>query len=243
MTSDLTFPNYGLHKIKGVTYLFQGRGPANFIGLKAISDMRVDNPYGVRFCNHVIPTAAPLPDQVHWKMFQKLMKDPLVQVMLPLPRAENDRFFYLEDPDDELGLYLVLLSKLSSPISKVAQPVWTFSDDKLQKAVSITNIQPLILTQVTTKAQRFVNQVGKLSRYEPRTVIATGDGDVIASKPCKRIKTRIKDFPLEDLAQLAMEGLGAAIIRRYCRNENLEADMEDRQTRRARLIEERRTNW
>ena len=137
-------------------------------------------------------------------------------------------------------LYLVLLSTLSSPISKIAKPTWTFNADKMQEVLSQSNIQPLILTQTTVKQQKIVDQVAKLSAYEPRTVVMTGDPDVIATKPCVRINTRIRDFPLEDLAQVAMEGLGAAVIRRYCRNEKIDAPMEDRDTRRERLIAERK---
>ncbi len=212
------------------------------MGLKQKSPYGVENPYGVKFCNHNIPTAAPLPDRVHWDFFLNILKDPLVQVLLPLPRPEGKRLYYIDDPQDDLSLYLVLLSKLSSPINKIVQPIWTFKTEKLQQEMSQSNIQPLILTQTTVKQQKVVDQVSKLSAYEPRTVVITGDPDVIATKPCVRIATRIRDFPLEDLAQVAMEGLGAAVIRRYCRNEKIDAPMEDRDTRRERLIAERKRN-
>jgi len=238
--SDQVISYYGIHKHQGVAYLHQGRGSSNFVGLKQKSPYVVENPYGVKFCNHNIPTAAPLPDRVHWDFFLNILKDPLVQVLLPLPRPEGKRLYYIDDPQDDLSLYLVLLSKLSSPINKIVQPIWTFKTEKLQQEMSQSNIQPLILTQTTVKQQKVVDQVSKLSAYEPRTVVITGDPDVIATKPCVRIATRIRDFPLEDLAQVAMEGLGAAVIRRYCRNEKIDAPMEDRETRRERMIAERK---
>ena len=238
--SDQVISYYGIHKHQGVAYLHQGRGSSNFVGLKQKSPYGVENPYGVKFCNHNIPTAAPLPDRVHWDFFLNILKDPLVQVLLPLPRPEGKRLYYIDDPQDDLSLYLVLLSKLSSPINRVVTPARTLMGDKLQQSMSQSNIQPLILTQVAAKEQTFVDQVAGLSAYEPRTVVMTGDPDVIATKPWIRIQTRIRDFPLEDIAQLAMEGIGAAVIRRYCRNEKIDAPMEDRDTRRERLIAERR---
>jgi len=232
--------HYGIHKHQGVAFLHQGKGNSNFVGLKQKSPHDVDNPYGVKFCNHVIPTAAPLPDRVHWDFFLKILKDPLVQVMLPLPRPDGKKLYYLDDPHDDLNLYLALLSKMSSPIQRVVTPAWTFKVDKLQSTLSQSNIQPLVLTQVKTKDQKFVDQIAKLSAYEPRTVVLTGDPDVVATKPCVRIQTRIRDFTLEDLIQLSMEGIGAAVIRRYCRNEKIDDPMEEREVRRQRQIEERK---
>ena len=234
--SDQVISHYGIHKNQGVAFLHQGRGSSNFVGLKQKSPYVVEQ----KFCNHNIPTAAPLPDRIHWDFFLKILKDPLVQVLLPVPRPDGKKLYYVDDAHDYLSLYLVLLSKLSSPINKIVQPIWTFKTEKLQQEMSQSNIQPLILTQTTVKQQKVVDQVSKLSAYEPRTVVITGDPDVIATKPCVRIATRIRDFPLEDLAQVAMEGLGAAVIRRYCRNEKIDAPMEDRETRRERMIAERK---
>ena len=115
----ITVPHYGIHEIEGVKYLFQGTGATNFAGLKQARPMSVTNPHGVKFCNHRLPTAAPVPDKLHWNAFLQILADPLTQVMLPIPRPNGDRCYFHADPDDTLYLDLPLLSRLSSPISRL----------------------------------------------------------------------------------------------------------------------------
>ena len=210
---------FGIHKYEGINYLHQKDGGSNFVNLKEKSPLTVKNPYGIKTCNHMIPTTLSSLDKNDWNLFEKILNDPLIQVLLPLPRSEGKKFYYIDDQMDQLSRYLVLFSGLSSLIRNILRPAWTFKVDDLQKQMSLSNIQALILTQTTTKQQKIVDHVAKLTAYEPRTVLLTGDPDVIATKPCIRIKTDILNISFEDLAKINMQNIGAEVIRRYCRNE------------------------
>ena len=190
-------------------------------------------------CNHLVPTAAPIPDKIHWAYFEKLLEDPLVQVMLPIPRAAGDRCFYISDNHDDLGLYLTCLSRLSSPITAVVKPTWMTRVTEIERKMTGSNIQAWVMTQTTTKDQGIVNTVAKGSSYLPRTVVFTGKDEIVVPAPMKRIATKIRDFNLEDLMTLPLESLGALIIRRFARKESLSGPIELRQDRRDRMIDER----
>ncbi len=120
------------------------------------------------------------------------------------------------------------------------QPFWKMELKRVQRELATTNILPLVLTQAAPKHTSDVEALAKLTPYEPRRLIVTGSPDVVVPKPMKRIETDITRIPLEDLAQLPMEILGAAIIRRHCRREPLDAPMESREARRERMLEERK---
>ena len=190
-------------------------------------------------CNHLVPVAAPVPDKFHWEFFKKISDDPLVNAMLPAPRGPKDRVFYLEDPYDDLNLYLSCLSRLSSPIKSVMRPAWMVKPDQAEFEMGRTNIQPWILTQVTMKEQDLVTKIAKSSAYLPRTVILTGKPEVVVTSPMKRITTDIRSIELQNLISQPLENIGAMILRRFARKEDPLGDLESRQDRRERMIRER----
>lgn len=227
--------HFGIHWDGAIAWLIQGRGGTNFVGLNKKTPF-----YGPKMmCNHLIPTAAPIPDKVHWEAFRKILKDPLTKVMLPIPRPAGDRAFYVEDPYDDLNLYLSTLSRLSSPINSICKPAWMVKDKDVERRLQETNVQPWIITQMDTKHIDILNKVAKSTDYLPRVVIITGHGDVPVSKNLKKIETNIRDFPLEDLITLPLENIGATVLRRFTRKEPIDAEIESRQARRERQIKER----
>lgn len=236
---EVFVPCFGVHDYAGNAYLHQGRGSTNFVGLNRRSPYTVHNPYNMKFCNHLIPTAAPLPDRVHWEQFQKILHDPLVVAMYPIPKQIGEGCYFVEDPGDALGLYLVLLSRMSSPIHSVVKPIWTLTPTRMKIEMSATNVQPLVLTGATRRNQELVDNAAQLSAYSPRVVVVTGNSEIVATPPMKRIKTKVQEFPVMDLAQLPMENIGVTLLRRWCRREPLDAPMETREGRRERLIQER----
>jgi hypothetical protein len=236
---DIPVPNFGVHTSEGVSFLHQGSAATNFVGLKRKSPFVVMQSSGMRFCNHRFPVAAPIPDRTHWDAFLPLLEDPLVKAMLPVPHEAGDRSVYVVDPSDELRLYLVALSTMSSPINKAVLPLWMMDARRFRSEMAHTNVQPLVLTQATTTHQKAINELVELSAYQPRTLIITGAKDVVVPAPMKRITTKILHFPLEDLIQLPLGTLGMALLRRWARREALDAPMEGRDERRDRLIKER----
>lgn len=222
---------YGLHWDGPVAWLVQGRGGANFLGLKAPCPFR-----GAGSCNHLIPSAAPIPDQVHWEQWQTIFKDSLVQMLLPVP---GQRIGFFSDPEQKLALYLLNLSRLSSPINSIVKPAWTLKVKDLERELSTSNIQPLVVVQATAKHQGLIDALGQMSLYAPRPVVIVGSPDVVVRPPIVRMETNIDSHPIETLITLPLESIGAAILRRAARRERLDAPMESREARRDRQIKER----
>lgn len=226
---------FGLHWDGGIGWLQQGRNATNFVGLSKRSPYQ--NPKGM--CNHMIPPTAPVPDKLQWAAFLKISEDPLVKAMLPVPHPEGERAFYINDPYDDLSIYLTCLSRLSSPITSVVKPAWTVRPAAAQRELNATNVQPWVITQVSTKEASLVSDIAKATNYFPRVVVMTGKPEVPVPSTFTRIETSIRDTPLEDLMVLSLENIGAALVRRYARKEELFAPMETRKERRARTGIER----
>lgn len=229
--------NYGLHFDGAVAWLLQGRGGYNFIGLGKTCPFSVS---AGGACNHLIPSAAPVPDRVHWANFLKFATDPLVEAMYPLPGIEGDRTFFFEDPYDDLNVYIACLSRLSSPIRSVMKPAWMVKADEVEYQMGLTNVQPWVITQVTQKEQKLVDRIAKASFYLPRTVVFTGKPEVVASGPVQRTDTWIRDHSLSHLVSQPMESIGATLIRRYGRREALLAPVESLKERSDRKYKERK---
>lgn len=233
----MTIPadNYGVHWDGSVAWLVQGRKGNNFVGLKQ------QCPFVVRggMCNHLVPSAAPVPDELHWEAFMNVFQDPLVQAMLPVPKTPGQNVFFIEDTHNDLAHYIATLSRLSSPIKSIIRPAWMMKAKQLEKELMASNIQPLVLAQASQRCQEVVDLIAQMSMFSPRTVIVTGSPEVVASPPIKRIKSNIQSFDLSDLMTLPMENLGAVLLRRYARKEDLDAPWETREGRRNRRIQER----
>lgn len=226
---------FGFHYDGAIGWLLQGRLGANFIGLHQACPLQ--NPPGM--CNHLIPVAAPIPDRTHWEPFCEILKDPLARKMLPIPASAGQRAFYIEDPYDDLNLYLNNLSRLSAPIKSVCKPAWMLKSLDLKKELSSTNIQPLVITQMDARNVALLNAVAKATNYLPRTVIVTGSSEIPVPPEIQRINTKIREYPIEDLVILPLETLGATALRRFVRKEKIDGPIETRQDRRDRVIRER----
>lgn len=235
---SISVDTYGLHTDGNISWLCQGRSGTNFVGLKGQCPFTVTR----GMCNHLIPTAAPVPDRIHWELFSKILPDPLTQAMLPIPKEPGQNLFFLEDAHDDLGLYLANLARMSSPIRPIVKPAWLFKLKDLEKELTASNVQPLVLVQANQKTQPILDAIAKVGSYTPRTVVVTGRPEVVTRPPFQRIRSSIRDYDLTDLVSLPMEGLGALLIRRHVRMEDLDAPIESRQDRRERQIRERTRN-
>jgi hypothetical protein len=234
--SPTPIDHYGLHWDKSVAWLHQGRGAANFLGVNQRSPFQVTD---AGMCNHLIPVAAPIPDKLQWAEFSKVLSDPLVRAMLPIP---NGAGYFVADPYDDLSLYLTSLARLSSPIKPIVKPLWTMTSNQIQKALRETNVQPLVLSQATAKDQKLLSEVAKLINYTPRTVVVTGAADLVVPSPMQRLTTEIRSMNIHDLMTLPLENLGATILRRFARKEDIDAPMESRDERRKRMMDERNSS-
>lgn len=217
--------HYGVHTTdEGVAYLHQGRSASNFIGLKAVSPFQISTKKSLP-CPHLINQAAPIPDAVHWQAFSRILKDPLVQSLLPIPKEMGTLVPYLPDPQNELNLDLVTLSRMSSPIYPVVMPLRKLTKGQLMNELSLTNVCPLILTGVQPEDNAYLNEIAREAILYPRKLLLTGDPTVVIRYPMERIQTSIWNMDEAVLMGLPMESLGALMLRRHARSERLDAEI------------------
>jgi hypothetical protein len=218
---DLIVSHYGLHWDRdNIAFLMQGRGGTNAIGSKARAPFEV-RPLGrSRHCNHQIPLASPVPNDYHWDYFLQFLDDPLVQAMLPIPK-QGSGMYYIEAGHPRLLENLVLLSKLSSPIHSVVQPMWNLKPQVIMSEIEMTNVQPFVVVECTAKDSPVIGQLVKAGAYKPRTVVLAGATDVVLPPVVQRISTRLTDdiFSRNDMLALPWESLGAVVVRKFMRGE------------------------
>lgn len=218
--NQVVVPYYGIHRTStGVAYLQQGRSGTNALGLREKSPFVVRLPTGRVHCNHQIPLSAPVPHDHHWEIFLKLVDDPLVEAMLPLPKEPGEGVYFLPAEDDRHTLALVMLSTMSSPIYPCVVPAWMMRREKLVAELYSTNVQPLVVTHLTAKHSDLVNELTMVAATAPRKLLLVGKPDVIVPKSVKRLETDLFSHEMEDLQGLPWEILGATLIRKYMRGE------------------------
>lgn len=228
-------PYYGLHADGRVTWLVQGSSGSNFIGLKG--QCPFDPPKGI-VCNHRIPTAAPLPAEPQWNLFRTLAENnPLIQAALPIPQPLENRVHLVQEDPNSL-LVLLALSRLSSPINNIIHPHWLLNKARLRQEMTATNVQPLILTGFTSTDQTRLTNIASTAVGAPRTVICVGDSTLGLRGAMRRSQLPPQEH-LEDLIRLPLESLGAFMMRRYCRGEDIFSRLESRDERRSRMQNER----
>lgn len=221
----LKVSHYGIHYASdGVAYLHQGGTSANFISLQRKSPYEV-RPTGHRACPHLINVAAPRPDRVHWEIFMDIFHDPLVQEMLPIPKARGSQIAFLADEMDKLTLDLVTLSRMSSPIYPSVINIERMTERKVIDLLQVTNVSPLVLTNVKTEHQMLINKAAAESRVLPRRLVLVGDPHMVVASPMRRIETHLFNVDERMLAALPMETLGAFVLRRFARGEQLDGPL------------------
>lgn len=216
---------YGLHTSdEGVRYLCQGRRQAaNFIGLNKPSPFEVLSDKGRRACPHLINPSVPIPDKVQWSFFMDLYQDPLVKHFLPVPRRLHEPIPYLNDPGGAMTMHLVLLSRLSSPIYPVVHPLKGITNARIRDELSLTNLAPLVLVGFETSDQERLQELALEAPRAPRRLILAGDPLLVIRSPFQRVSTYIQDYDPIALNSAPMESLGSVALRRYARNEQIDA--------------------
>jgi hypothetical protein len=214
--------HFGVHWANGnIAYIEQEKSGTNALGLPEKSPFVVQLPQRAGRCNHLIALAAPKPDQLHMQFLAKLInEDSLVRAMLPIPKTGTGGF-YVVDPANKLRLHLVLLSKLSSPITTVVRPFPSFNEAQIIEELQLTNVQPLVLTGVVAAHAPVLARIAERLPKLPRSLVLSGQADVPLPAGIQKLASEIDRYDLADLAGLPWETLGAVIVRRYMRREAL----------------------
>lgn len=138
--------------------------------------------------------------------------------MLPIPK-EGPGAYYLATPSN-LAVQLSLLAQMSSPIRSPVGPVWAMvRDSQIVDELSLTNVQPLVLTGVAPEHTALISKLTAVVAHSPRVLLLVGAADVVVPAPFRRITTVIETYPLEELAAKPWQSLGAVVVRRFMRGE------------------------
>jgi hypothetical protein len=212
--------HYGIHwDHDKIAWLEQGRGGVTAVGLHQKSPFFVRPSHG-KHCNHQINLSTPIPNDRHWEKFLELQSDPLVRAMMPFPKADAG-VYYLKDRD-RLTDYLVMLSRMSSPIYPVVVPFWTYDMPSLVKGLSESNVQPLALYGAEIGDISTVREIATPAQQRPRKLIMTGIREIALPTVVRRIDTELTDrnkHDFNELNALPWEALGAAALKKYMRSE------------------------
>lgn len=225
---EMTVTHYGLHwDMNGVAYLHQGRSSYNFLGLRQRSPFLV-KPHKSQPCNHMINPAAPIPDPVHWRGFLKIASDPVMQAMFPIPKQSDDAVIYINDAAGALTTKLILLGKMTTPIQHLVRPLQMVKPQWVRDQLEITNVQPLVLVGANAKQQKLINDLVSLNQFSPRRLILVGNPDVVCGSGLSRSTTGLFDQDVEDLANLPFDLIGAMLLRRHARHEEVLAPLGEK---------------
>lgn len=185
--------HYGLHWLHGVAVLLQGSGPQTAIpGLKVEAKLA-----GRARCNHQIDltATAELPD----------LSDPLIQAMLPVPRSGPVPF--LDDPSGAATIWP--LARMSSPITSIFRPLWSMTPYALERELSASNVQPLVLMDVQSQHRTQLEHALSFARFSPRPILLVGSPLVPNRPGMERITT---SAVIDE--SLPWEAIGATVLRR-----------------------------
>lgn len=216
--------HYGIHWDENIAFLLQGRGGTNAVGLKKSPPFVVRLASRKKHCNHQIPLATPVPNDFHWDAFVSAFDDQLVKAMMPFPKVDAGVVF-LKDDEELLTNVLFMLSRMSSPIFPIVIPMWMTNLTAVVDELSMTNVQPLVITGVKPKDSDFLRKVCQAAVHAPRRLIVTGASDVLCPPTAKRIETELLSakYDFNELNMLPWEALGATALRKWMRGEDFAA--------------------
>jgi len=217
-------PCFGLHKGKNnVPYLFQDQNPSgyDFRGKSTNSGYFSNEISGT--CPHAINVYLrnrSVPKR-HAKAFKLLVSDPLVQAMAPVPSDYKAKKIYQFKSEDLIlpSLWLRTLERMSSPLYSHVLNAQSLSRPYIFKAIRATNIQPLVIYDITEIQTPLIKAVVAEAKKHERTLILIGSPII---KDIEVSKTQIMDtIALNDLVLLPMEHIGVRLLDNLVSNKEL----------------------
>jgi len=195
--------HYGVHRTpEGIAYLHQAEGGENAVGVPDPSPFTVVQR---RPCNHQIR----LTEAIGLTEFD-FLDDPLVQALAPLPRTST-KVFYIE-ASPLVSVLIQHLAEMSAPVKAIIQPFWMRGKVD-PRELQTTNVQPLIITQLSAKQTPEVQELVASSYSIPRTILLAGVQDVVVPQPGDRITTKLGQQHLS----IPWRRVGAALLKSHMR--------------------------
>lgn len=163
--SDRIVGHYGVFEVAGLKYLHQqggGRNPATSVA----SPLTVVPPKKTLTCPHGIDLSTPRPDAA-----DRFHASNLVSAFLPIP---NKRILYVDGNPP-----IPSLVAFSSPLRKIAFPIWGTRLKALSEELNITNCAPLIVYGLSVAKTDAIFTLAEEARMGVRTLVMIGDADAV----------------------------------------------------------------
>lgn len=216
-----TVPCYGIHwDDEGIAWYIDGKNRTNAYGMRKICPFYVTLAGGRKHCNHSVPFASPVVSEYAWAAFLELAIDPIVEVMLPIPKEGTQHLYWIDDQRGTLGPILATLALMSAPIHPIVVGSSQLKIGALSNFINDSNIEPLVYLNFPGDRAQHLHDLAGLTVMSPRTVILTGSPEVPVPKSFKRIQPSgilVQDYIR--FAQLPWPQLGATVVKRYMKNE------------------------
>lgn len=226
---------FGIHDVDGVLYLFQDTYPdgvplvepsqrRNFISGLNIDLAGIGGACSHNLNPHVMRSRLP---QSQWRQFHELVRDPLVELFLPVPaqaKSLDDSPVYLINGDFNQNAYLVIknLERLCSPVHSQIQAAGRLTPERLGRITQLTNIHPIVAVVDKDAAEIYRTLPTYLANNKPRRpvlMVATGAKfDYLASQPNVKVINTMLTAPhvASQLTTLPLEQLGSRVLGHYC---------------------------
>lgn len=217
----MPLPYYGIHSDNGISYLYQDTCPLGweFIGLAKRSSQTVKHLKNQ--CSHTVNVnlATRKLSNNHWNKFKSLVSDPLVQAMLPIPNGHT--YFFDQSQLTDSTHWLSCLERLSSPLHAWVRPLWSESPNVVMRQLKMTNIHPMVLTDIGSNEHETALRLAEANKTTPRTLILSGESNLILPKHVKKLTTNLDSLMvLQELISLPLEHIGSYIIAQHCKGVN-----------------------
>ena len=219
----------GIHEIDDMRWLFQGTTPSgwSFVGLR----QSIYSSRHLKTCTHEIPPILAYRgvSRKHWNDFVKLLPDPLMNAMLPLPKSakRGTGVYYLDTAKCPNYLdVLACLERMSSPVHCASRSWWASRPANLAQELTYTNLHPLIVHGITESDIIDVRKFATAAHSSPRTLILVGS-NLIFDSSVTVLDTGLSRKCLTGLISLPFEHIGSNVVTNYCRYNDIDHQIID----------------
>ena len=201
----ITVNSFGLHWMEGdIAFLVQQGQIDHVLDVDLTIDVQVMLPKRKLQCPHNV--------RLEIASDLSLPPHPLVWAFCPLPKPLNDRIVVIEETEKNRLLVNQLL-RLSSPSGSLSiQPIWMYTPAFISAQLTLTNIQPLVLTGHTVHHQPAFEKIAASSLYMPRRLVIMAP-KWAASRMANTAFCETDTLSVKELEVLPLEAIGAHILR------------------------------
>lgn len=198
---------FGIHETaSGVRYLVQGGGVSHALDVPFSVPVRLNT--GALRCPHNITLA-------NYSEVDLPEEHPLIKAFMPLPATTRTPIF-LDETSGNTELVVTLLRLTSANTYGQPRLLWTGAKNINPYG---TNIQPLVLTGLSTSNLKEWGKMNDMAEVVPRRMVVLAPSWFAKHQPGYIEGT----IPLQWLKVLPLEQIGARVARTYLRHEPLPA--------------------